>query len=134
MAERPDLFAVMAKRMDWLGQRQRVLARNVSNADTPGFRPHDLTERSFQRLLTGHVAPVTPVATQASHMPGTVVRDGPARSQAQSEPYETTPTGNAVVLEEQLIKVSKTQGSYQLMTNLYRKHMEMFRMAVRGGG
>lgn len=133
MTERPDLFAAMAKRMDWLGQRQRVLARNVSNADTPGFRPHDLTEGSFERLLSGQAAPVEPVATQARHMAGTAVRDGSARSQAQGDPYETAPTGNAVVLEEQLIKVSKTQGAYQLMTNLYRKHMEMFRIAVRGG-
>jgi flagellar basal body rod protein FlgB len=32
------------------------------------------------------------------------------------------------------MKVAKTQGDYQLMTNLYRKHMDMFRMALRGGG
>jgi len=31
-----------------------------------------------------------------------------------------------------LIKVGETQTSYQMMTNLYRKHMEMFRIALRG--
>ena len=60
-------------------------------------------------------------------------RAHPAKPEDQKQTYETAPSGNAVILEEQLIKVAKTQDDYQTMANLYRKHMDMFRLAVRGG-
>ena len=33
------------------GQRQRILAHNIANIDTPGFRPRDVDPREFQELL-----------------------------------------------------------------------------------
>jgi flagellar basal-body rod protein FlgB len=119
--------------MDWLSQRQRVLARNISNSDTPDYVPRDIKESQFRRILRDRVEPVVPQATNPRHMHGTAVKGGPARSEAQAKTYETSPAGNAVVLEEQLIKVTKTQTDYQTMTNLYRKHMDMFLTALRGG-
>ena len=43
------LFAMLRTRMQWHQERQRVLAENVANADTPGFQPRDLTEPKFER-------------------------------------------------------------------------------------
>lgn len=127
-----NIFDVIGKRMDWLNQRERVLADNIANSDTPQFVPRDLDGTKFARLLQSQLAPVDPVTTNRAHIGGSVVRDGPARLNVQHQTYESSPTGNAVVLEEQLIKVSETQSAYQLMTNLYRKHMDMFRIALRG--
>jgi flagellar basal-body rod protein FlgB len=127
-----NLFQVIAKRMDWLGQRQTVLAENIANADTPEFVPQDLSERDFRRVLRGQMARVDPVATDAAHLRGTASEPGAARTYRVETPYETSPSGNAVILEEQLVKIGETQTNYQMMTNLYRKHMEMFRMALRG--
>jgi len=129
-----DIFAVIGKRMDWLNQRERVLAENIANSDTPDFIPRDLDGSKFGRLLQSQLLPVAPTTTQPTHLRGTVVSDGPAKTVAQRLTYEASPSGNAVVLEEQLNKVSETQSAYQLMTNLYRKHMDMFRMALRGPG
>ncbi len=128
-----NLFSVIAKRMDWLGQRQNVLADNIANSDTPNFVPQDLDDSQFLDVLRRRLTPVDPQRTHGTHLPGTAFRDGPARPGDQKQPYETSPSGNAVVIEEQLMKVAKTQGDYQTMTNLYRKHMDMFRMALRGG-
>ena len=44
--------------------------------------------------------------------------------------YETSPNGNAVVLEEQMIKVSELQANYQLAANLYQKNLGMLRTAI----
>ena len=129
-----DIFTVIGKRMDWLNQRERVLAENIANSDTPDYVPRDLDGSKFGRLLQSQLLPVTPATTQPAHLRGTVVSDGPAKSVAQRETYEASPSGNAVILEEQLNKVSETQSAYQLMTNLYRKHMDMFRVALRGPG
>jgi len=127
-----NIFAVLSKRMDWLGQRQRVLADNIANSDTPNFRPSDLKADEFRRVLRNHSPNVDPRTTHAAHLRGTAASGGPARAVRQDKAWETSPSGNAVVLEEQLIKVSRTQSDYQTMVNLYRKHMDMFRTALRG--
>lgn len=133
MSGKLGVFQLLGKRMDWLSQRQRVLADNIANSDTPDFVPRDIKESQFLRILRSRVEPVETQATHARHMQGRAVKGGPARREAQNETYETSPSGNAVVLEEQMIKVSKTQTDYQTMTNLYRKHMQMFMTALRGG-
>ncbi len=129
-----NIFAVLSKRMDWLSQRQKVLADNIANADTPNFRPRDLNPGEFYRILRSQSPAVKPRVTHAAHLQGTASRGGPARVERQAKPWETSPSGNAVIIEEQLIKVAKTQSDYQTMVNLYRKHMDMFRTALRGGG
>ena len=44
----PILSALRTK-MQWHQERQRVLAENVSNANTPNFRPNDLVEPKFDQ-------------------------------------------------------------------------------------
>jgi flagellar basal-body rod protein FlgB len=130
-----SIFDAIARRMTWLGQREQVLAQNVANADTPDYVPQDLKHGPFARLLARKPAPVEPATTHPGHLRGA---RGPAARPAESEDqrkrFETAPSGNAVVLEEQLIKVAETQMDYQTMTNLYRKHMQMIRTALGRGG
>jgi flagellar basal-body rod protein FlgB len=53
--------------------------------------------------------------------------------QKTKKQYESAPVGNAVVLEEQMVKLADAQSNYQLMTNLYRKHVDLFKMALGRG-
>ena len=43
--------------------------------------------------------------------------------------FEITPSGNAVVLEEQMMQVTANQMDYQAVTTLYSKGLNMIRMA-----
>lgn len=43
------IFAMVTQRMAWLTKRQEVPAQNIANADTPGYRPRDLTAQSFRK-------------------------------------------------------------------------------------
>lgn len=131
-----SVFDALSRKMGWLSQRQGVLAENVANADTPGYKPRDVEEAAFQRTLKRALRPMAPRVTDPGHVDASIPprRDSFDADEAK-EKYETSPVGNAVVLEEQLIKVADTQMDYQTMTNLYKKHMGMFRMALgRGGG
>ncbi|MFB3102597.1 MAG: flagellar basal body rod protein FlgB, partial [Alphaproteobacteria bacterium] len=47
--------------------------------------------------------------------------------------FETSINGNDVSLEQQLTRLGQTQLSYQATTNLYRKHLDMFRIALGRG-
>lgn len=130
-----NIFQAIAKRMVWLGQRQQVLARNIANSDTPDYAPQDLKQGPFARALKHSLAAIRPASTHPDHIQGTAPgQPRPAESADQRDRFETAPSGNAVVLEEQLIKVAETQMDYQTMSNLYRKHAQMIRAALGRGG
>lgn len=120
------LFQAIGRRLEWLTERQAVLARNIANADTPGFRPSDLAP--FAAHLRG--APGTPLAlatTAPGHVPG---RAAGVRRTAEPDAYEASPNGNQVDLEQQMLKLGETQMDHQLAADLYRKHLGLIRTAL----
>jgi flagellar basal-body rod protein FlgB len=132
MDAKPGIFSLLGKRMDWLGQRQQVLAQNIANADTPDYVPHDLKPQAFRRMVERNFAPnLKPVATQGGHIQTSSLK-ADDRGVEDKNPYEVAPSGNAVVVEEQLVKVTQTQNDYNAITNLYKKQVAMFKMALRG--
>lgn len=134
MDGKPGIFGLLGKRMEWLGQRQRVLAQNIANADTPDYVPRDLKPQEFRRMVERQYMPMMkPVATRPGHIQTSSLK-ADDRSVEEKAPYETEPSGNAVVLEEQLVKVAKTQNDFSAITNLYRKQVAMMKMALRGRG
>ncbi|MEM9682854.1 MAG: flagellar basal body rod protein FlgB [Pseudomonadota bacterium] len=124
-----SVFRMMSGKMRWLSSRQGVLSQNIANADTPKFKPKDLKEVDFRKAETASPFQVELTRTHASHI-GRSGETSDYRSVRERDPYESLPTGNAVVLEEQLIKVAQTRHDYELMTRLYRKHLQMFRIAL----
>lgn len=127
-----SIFDAVARRMDWLGQRQTVLAQNVANADTPHYKPQDLSERSFLQAVRSSGSGAAPEKTHALHIDTTMGPQRDPRQHEQKERYETAPSGNAVVLEEQLVQVQETQMQYSALTSLYTKQMSFFRLALTG--
>lgn len=125
------LFAAMTRRMAWLGDRQQVLAQNIANSDTPGFNAQDIKEPQFGDLLRGTGARLIMATTSAGHLGG----PNPAQPVVERSPdSERKTSGNTVVLEDQMMKVSKTAMDFQLATNLYRKHLGMIKIALGRGG
>lgn len=123
------IFALITQRMAWLTKRQEILAQNIANADTPGYRPRDLTDKSFGALLRARLPSLGVRLTQQGHiMPSRSA--GAFRADVGEGSVATTPSGNAVILEEQMMKVSETEGAYRLATNLYRKHVAMIKAAI----
>ena len=123
------IFAIMNKQMAWLTKRQEVLAQNIANSDTPGYRPQDLVPLKFRDMLRPSQRGLEMKQTSGAHL-SQLQQKSSFRDSKQKETYETAPDGNAVVIEEQLLKVSENQGSFRLVTNLYRKHVNMIRIAL----
>src|SRR5258706_4986373 len=109
------LFKMMSERMSYLGQRQKVLAQNVANANPPNYQARDLKELNFKDTVAREMRRVTPAITQANHLPP-VTTPAPFEVQKQKRPYETALDKNGVVLEEQAQKVAQTQVDYQATT------------------
>ena len=129
-----SVFGMVKKRFEWLGQRQQVLAQNIANADTPEYRPHDVEPFSFERILQREGQRFELAVTNEKHYDASrTLGDSKFDSERNRRPFETSPDGNAVVLEEQMAKVAETQMSHQLTTQLYRKHLNMFKIAIGRG-
>ena len=126
LAARPPLFDLARQRLAWAEQRQSVLARNVANASTPGFQPRDLP--SFKDILArGQLG--EPRRTQPNHMVGPRASQGPHADR----PIRTNaraPDGNAVAMDDQLMRVAETETTQATVTAIYRKYMAMFGMAL----
>jgi flagellar basal-body rod protein FlgB len=124
------LFAAMKKRMAWLTQRQQVIAHNIANSDTPGFKATDLKGFNFTELVRRENMQINMVRTGAQHLGGNrrAIRDFAERQ--TRHPYETAPAGNSVVLEEQMMKINETSAQHKLMNELYKKHMGLLRVAI----
>jgi flagellar basal-body rod protein FlgB len=115
--------------MGWLSARQDVLSQNVANADTPSYTPRDLKAETFDDHMK-KLDPVAPELTSPMHLHGTIPVEKQPGSEKSKTPYESSPSGNSVVLEEQMMKVAQTQMNYQLITNLYSKHVEIMKKAI----
>lgn len=132
------LFDALHSKMDYLNKRQRVIAQNVANADTPDYKPKDLSPVDFSSFLKGlerrtSANKLLISQTSSGHMNKYSNLQVDERARKQEETYEVTPTGNAVVLEEQLLKASENTMDYTMMTNLYQKNMNLFRIAIGKG-
>ncbi len=126
------VFVALQKRQQWLQQRQSVLAENVANADTPGYKPRDLVPVGFRELLKDRFR-VDQAVTDPRHI-STPSQTGPGRAKTERK-FESAPSGNAVNLDTELAKVAETQLEYQTVLNLYRKQASFIRTALgRGTG
>jgi flagellar basal-body rod protein FlgB len=123
----PGLTALRTS-MQWHQERQRVLAENVSNADTPNFRPRDLVRPSAEALANGSKATLAMTLTNPQHI--AFSGEGGDFSVDKKGPFEVRPAGNAVDLEEQMTKVASNQMDYQAATSLYSRSLGLLKTAM----
>lgn len=126
-----NLFQLMGVKMDYDNQRQSVLARNMANIDTPGFRSEDLKKLDFGSLANAEASRLDLRATSPMHFnQGKKAKQGPYKVEQTRKTFETTPVENSVVLEEQMMKVAQNQMDYQMTTQLYRKMVDIFKITI----
>ena len=125
----------MRERMQNLSERQRVIAQNIANSETPGYKAREVAEPSFAGLLGGSGMVATPRVELTAKMKslGAVQRVGGGLI-FDKDITETKPDGNNVTLEDQLLKMGQVQADFTAMTNLYRKQMSLLKTAVGRGG
>jgi flagellar basal-body rod protein FlgB len=119
MNDLPILSALRTK-MQWHQERQRVLSENISNSDTPNFRPRDLVEPKFDNNTGG---------TSGSHIATAGAVDS-FNGDGGKSGFQTRPAGNAVNLEDQMLKVSANQMDYAAATSLYSKSLHLLKTAI----
>lgn len=129
------LLNAIGAKISYLSRRQEIVAQNIANADTPGYKPKDLTKVDFASLI-GHGTPSDTLqmkTTNGEHMLSGGMQPGTGKENNQKTTYEVAPAGNAVILEEQLVNANQTKMDYDLMINLYTKNINLLRTAIGTG-
>ena len=101
---------------------------NVANAETPNFKPRDLAAPHFHRT-EGAVRPVAMAQTSQGHIAGSL--DGVGSFQVDGRGhFEVGPGGNAVSLEDEMLKVAENQMDFQAATALYTRGLGLIKTAL----
>jgi flagellar basal-body rod protein FlgB len=120
------IFSMLRTRMQWHQQRQQILSQNVANADTPNFRPQDLAEPKFG-LPTPGTAPLQMTRTNVAHLAG--FGDDPS-FRGDHNQFQVRPAGNAVSLEDEMLKIAQNNMDYQAATQLYSRSLGLLKTAL----
>jgi len=148
MISQIPIFSMLRTKMQWHQERQKVLAENVSNADTPKFKPRELAPLKFESSMPG----VSSVAVGGVAVAGmttggagaggvTLARTDPSHIAAagggaprfpadRNGRFEVRPAGNAVNLEDEMLKVAQNQMDYQTATTLYGRGLGLIKTAI----
>ncbi|HUZ33808.1 MAG TPA: flagellar basal body rod protein FlgB [Xanthobacteraceae bacterium] len=118
------ILSMLRTRMQWHQQRQRVLAENVANADTPGYRARDLAPPNFERMLQS--ASVTLATTNPAHI---AVGDSSQFAESNDPHYEARPRGNTVSHEDEMLKLAGNQMDYDAAASVYSHSLSMIKTA-----
>jgi len=137
-----NLFRLADDRMRYLAERQTVLARNIANADTPGYRAQDLAPFTPTVPLAGSTAPMAasagaPLAlacTEPGHIATAGAAAGAGSSPVQvvdSKPdYGENASGNDVSIEEQMLKTADVANAFSLASAAYANSVTIMKMAI----
>lgn len=133
----PPLLDGIGRSMKHLSERQRVIAQNIANSETPGFKAREVNAPNFANLVSaeaGKPAVARPRITLTSGMAALGARQ-PVGGKIvfDKDTAETKPDGNNVALEDQLLKMGEIQADFATMTSLYRKQMGLLKSAIGRG-
>jgi flagellar basal-body rod protein FlgB len=106
------VFAVLSSALDGLSLRQRVIADNIANVDTPGFRATSVDFESSLRAAVENGG------------------SGDVRAEMLATDTPVGANGNNVDLRKETLAATQTQFQYQLMTRAVNDRFNLIKTAA----
>ena len=124
MTEPLAVFRMSADMARHAGRAQAQIARNIANADTPGYRAQGL--HPFEETL-GRVETVAMRLTRPTHM---VRKDATGDAVLIDRGAEPAPNGNTVSLEDELMESASVASDHRRALAIYSHAMTVLRTSV----
>jgi flagellar basal-body rod protein FlgB len=105
------LSSSLERYMDLLSARQKLVASNIANADTPGYKTRDI---DFQSEFQNAIDPTRPIIANVSGL-------------------KTKNDGNNVNLDRESRLLSENDLRFSIATNLFRSRVKSLRSAIEEG-
>jgi flagellar basal-body rod protein FlgB len=121
------LFDIAQRRNEWLARQQAVIAGNIANANTPGFKTRELAP--FESLVTGAL-PLA--ATHAGHLQASTTPPTAPATERVGASGETFHSGNDVSLEQEFMKSGEVMRTYSLNAGLIKTFHRLLLASAKG--
>ena len=106
------------------GARLGLIAQNVANADTPGYKARDLADFAEIWRQDGQMRHTRPGHLEA----GSTGRE--AIAVERSAPSNASPDGNTVSLEHEMVAAAEVRQSHEMALAIYRSTSEIVRTSL----
>ncbi len=119
-----DILTTVENAMRFRAARQGVLAENVANADTPGYRRGDLEfdARLAEATLAGTRG------TRAGNAP-----PGPVGARYVLDESPARPDGNNVIADREVVLLTRNAGAFVQQAEVLSRLLALRRTAITGG-
>ena len=129
-----DMFGLsivnLAKnKLDYLSERQKVIASNIANSDTPGYISQDVEEPDFASMVRSNSSQMKMAVTNPKHMAAAPLQGGMYKVYTPKPDTALTIDGNGVQIEEQLNEAAKVKSEHEKILTIYNKYKSMLQTA-----
>ena len=123
-----DLFQTAHAMARHAGARQAVVARNIANADTPGYAAQQIApfKDAFDSIETSAAMRLT----RPGHM--TAADPAPVTTTITTSDGEPSPNGNTVSVEDELLNSVAVSREHNRALAIYRHTMTVLRTSLGG--
>jgi flagellar basal-body rod protein FlgB len=119
------LFDELVHELDYITERDKVIAKNIANSDTPNYMPEELEEFPQQNEM------LKMTVTSTDHMVANHSYDYRTK---QAEVLEIKPNGNGVNVNLEMQKKGENAMKLQELTTVYTKMRGLMKTAINGSG
>lgn len=114
--------------------RQRVIANNIANVNTPKFKRSDVVfEEKLAQAMGGKTTPLALARTHAGHLPGSRADGGFAPSVVTDRATSVRVDDNNVDIDAEMANVAKNSIYYNAVARELGTYFSNLKSVIRGG-
>jgi flagellar basal-body rod protein FlgB len=127
------MIQTMDRGLSLASQRQTLIASNLANLDTPGYRTRDFSfEGAMKSALSRQTSPSTMMTTHPMHLQGSTSDALPPTTDAL-QPNAERNDGNDVSLDRENMLLSRTQTTYNTASTFMQVELRKLYGLIREG-
>jgi flagellar basal-body rod protein FlgB len=125
------MIQTMDRSLSLASRRQTLIASNLANLDTPGYRTRDFSfEGALKAALSGHNSPSSLRVTQPGHLQGSTSDTLPPTTDSL-RPSSERNDGNDVSLDRENMLLARTQTNYQMASTFMQVELRKLYSMIR---
>jgi len=123
----------MSSYLTRLSKRQQIVASNIANIDTPGYKTKDISfHATLEQLLAPNPLPLR--TARPEHNPMAELRFAPVEPDVFEVPgLQTRPDRNNVELDREMLKLGQTSFGYSMMIQLLKGKFRTIATSINEG-
>jgi flagellar basal-body rod protein FlgB len=125
VANAEALFDDLVHEIDYITERDKIIAKNIANSDTPHYMPEELEDFPQQNEM------LKMAITSSEHMVANHSYDYRVK---QAEVLEIKPNGNGVNVNLEMQKKGENAMKLHELTTVYTKMRGLMKTAINGSG